>query len=75
MSTSAMLTAFAFLFNLGAVFLLVKMLPYGTSISVWYKISLAFMVTTAEVLACTAAFYGYKENQSSRKTKELPGRN
>jgi len=75
MSTSATLTFFAFLFNLGAVFLLVRMLPYGASISVGYKLLFAFMVTTGEVLACTAAFYGYKENQPATKTKELPGRN
>jgi hypothetical protein len=73
--TSSSLTATAFLFNLGAIFLLVRMLPYGVTIDVWYKILLAFLLTTGEVLACAAAFYAYKENQSSRTTKELPGRN
>jgi len=69
------LAFFAFLFNIGAICLLVRMLPYGISINVGFKIVLAFCLTTGEVLACASAFYAYKENQPSRKTEKLPGRN
>ena len=51
--TSSILTFFAFLFNCGAVYVLTLMLPFGMSINVWFKILLAFLLTTGEVLQRT----------------------
>ncbi len=74
--TSSILTFFAFLFNFGAVYVLTLMLPFGMSINVWFKILLAFLLTTGEVLAATAAFYVFKEeNRPAAKAARPPGNN
>jgi FtsH-binding integral membrane protein len=72
---STVLTVFAFLFNLCAVFVLSLMLPFGLAVNVWFKILLAFLITTGEVLACAAAIYVHEEHRPSRKVAKHPGNN
>lgn len=72
---STTLTFFAFLFNLGAVYVIWLMLPFGLAINVWFKILLAFLLTTGEVLACVAALYVYEENRPTRKAFKPTGDN
>jgi hypothetical protein len=51
------------------------MLPFGLAVNVWFKILLAFLITTGEVLACAAAIYVHEEHRPSRKVAKHPGNN
>jgi len=74
-SLATTLTISAFLFNIGAVFVLSLMLPFGLDVNPGFKILLAFLLTTGQVLAATAAYYVVEENRPSRKAVKPPGNN
>jgi hypothetical protein len=72
---SALFTFLAFICNLCAIGIAVRIMPFGETINIGFKLLLAFIITNGQVLAFVAAHYAIKENRPSRKAPEPSGNN